>query len=107
MVRDSYCGNRTCDLLVSVLIQGTPRSTVGWGTSEFPGQLIALLFVAQWLERWYANLEAQVQSWLKSAYLKKVKAGANYHHSILMLLIFEHFGLRQCTGLGVQLVDSG
>ena len=52
MVRDSYCGIRTCDLLVSVLIQGTPRSAVGWGTSQFPGQLIALLLVAQWLERW-------------------------------------------------------
>ena len=51
MVRDSYCGILTCDLPVSVLIQGTPRSAVCWGTSEFPGQLIALLIVAHWLER--------------------------------------------------------
>ena len=49
MVRDSYFGIRTCDLQASVLIQGTPRSAVGWGTSEFQGQLIALLLVAQWL----------------------------------------------------------
>ena len=61
MVRDSYCGIRTCDLPVSVLIQGTPRSAIGWGTSEFPGQLIALLLVAQWLERLCTSLEAHVQ----------------------------------------------
>ena len=73
MVRDSYCGIRTCDLPVSVLIQGTPRSAVGWGTSEFPGQLIAILLVAQWLERWFANIAAQVQS-LQSRYslLRKI-----------------------------------
>ena len=60
MVRDSYCGIRICDLPVSVLIQGKPRSAVGWGTSEFPGKLIALLLVAQWLKYWCANLAAQV-----------------------------------------------
>ena len=60
MVRDSYCGIRTCDLPVTVLIQGTPRSAVGWDTSEFPAQLIALLLVAQWLEHWCAKLAAQV-----------------------------------------------
>ena len=31
------------------------KSAVGWGTLEFPGQLIALLLVAQWLERWCVN----------------------------------------------------
>ena len=36
------------------------RMLVGWGTSEFPAQLIALLLVAQWLERWCANPAAQV-----------------------------------------------
>ena len=60
MVRDSYEGIRTCDLPVSVLIQGTQRSSVGWGTSEFPAQLIALLLVPQWLEQWCANLATQV-----------------------------------------------
>ena len=62
MVRDSYEGIRTCDLHVSVLIQGYKKGS-GWGTSEFPGQLFALLLVARWLERWCANLAAQVQSW--------------------------------------------
>ena len=75
MVRDSYCRIRTCDLPVSVLIQGTPSSAVGWGTSEFPGQLIALLLVAQWLERWYVKLTAQVRSWQSrlSQLLQRVK----------------------------------
>ena len=31
----------------------------GWDTAEFLGQIIALLHVAQWLERWCARLVAQ------------------------------------------------
>ena len=76
MVRDSYCGIRTCDLPVSVLIQGTTRSAVGWGTSEFPSQLIALLLVAQWLERWCDNLV-----------VVSLKSVANHHHSIMIYML--------------------
>ena len=37
------------------------RMAEGWGTLEFPGQLIALFLVAQWLERWCASLVAHVR----------------------------------------------
>ena len=48
----------------SVFWSEATRRAVGWGTSEFLGQLIALLLVAQWLERWCDNLAAQVRSCL-------------------------------------------
>ena len=56
MVRDSYEGNRTCDMRVSVLIRGYKKDSR-------LGKLIALLLVAQWLECWCASLAAQVRSW--------------------------------------------
>ena len=59
MVRDSYEGIQACDLGVSVLIRGCKKGS-RLGHPEFPGQLIALLLVAQWLEPWCANLAAQV-----------------------------------------------
>ena len=59
LARDCHEGIQTCDLWVSVLIGSYRRAIVG-GTPEFPGQLIALLLVAHWLERWCASLAAQV-----------------------------------------------
>ena len=44
----------------SVFLSEARRRAVGWGTPEFPGQLIALLLVAQWLERLCAILVAQI-----------------------------------------------
>ena len=58
MVMDSYEGIRTCDLRVSVLIRGYRKGSL-LGHLGIPGQLIAFLFVAQWIERWCANLAAQ------------------------------------------------
>ena len=51
----------TLCLIVSVFGSEARRSAVSWGTSEFPGQLIALLLVAQWLEYWCASLAAQIR----------------------------------------------
>ena len=48
MVRDSYEGIRTCDLLVSILIQGYKKGS-RLRHLEYPGQIIALLLVAQLL----------------------------------------------------------
>ena len=60
VARDCYEGIRTCNLWVRVLIGSYRRAIVG-GTPEFLGQLIALLLVAHWLERWCASLAAQVR----------------------------------------------
>ena len=44
----------------SAPISGGYRRAIVGGTSEFLGQLLALLLVAQWLECWCASLVAQV-----------------------------------------------
>ena len=62
LARDSIRGLQSCELWVSVLIiTYARRMAVVWGTPEFTGQLIALLPIAQWLERWCASLAAQVR----------------------------------------------
>ena len=76
MDSDSYEGIRTCNLRVSVMIRGYKKGS-RLGTWESPGQRIALLLVAQWLELWCANQAAQVRSWRS----KESKAAANHHHS--------------------------
>ena len=60
LARDCHEGIQTCNLWVSVLIRSYRRAIVG-GTPKFPGQLIALLLVAHWLERWCASLAAHDQ----------------------------------------------
>ena len=46
----------------SVFLSEATRRALGWGNSEFLGQIIALLLVAQWFERWCARLVAQIRS---------------------------------------------
>ena len=60
MVRDNYEGIQTGDLRVSFLIQGYKKGN-RLGHLGISGQLIALLLLSQWLERWCANLVAQVR----------------------------------------------
>ena len=46
---------------IAIALIGRYRKAIVGGTLEFPGQLIALLLVAQWLQRRRASLVAHVQ----------------------------------------------
>ena len=59
-LQDSWPGIVIKGFELETLGQCSDWATVG-GTLEFPGQLIALLLVAHWLERWCASLATQVQ----------------------------------------------
>ena len=60
LAKDCHEGIWTCNLWVGVLI-GSYRRAIDGGTLEFPGQVIALLLVARWLECWCASLAAVVR----------------------------------------------
>ena len=77
-------------LWVSVLIGSYRRAIVG-GTPVFPGQLIILLLVAHWLERWCASL-ARFDSWhipFRDSYYKGEPdhAAATHHVFVCYTLI--------------------
>ena len=64
LVFTTPCNATPCicaNLLAGFLARDLNGRAIVGGTPEFPGQLIALLLVAHWLERWCASLAAQVQ----------------------------------------------
>jgi hypothetical protein len=60
LARDCHEGIQTCDLWVLVLIR-TYRRLIVESIPDFPGQHIAVLLVAHWLERFCASLTTQVR----------------------------------------------
>ena len=68
-------------------MEATKRAIVG-GTTEFLGQLIALLLVAQWLERWLPDWWPRFDSWHASFRVNYYNGDTDHAAAIYYVFVY-------------------